>query len=68
MKIYKYNLIFDGDSIIFGSNDFYKFRDDLENFIELNTHFDIVSLRRFDFETLENIITDILHGEIKFYK
>lgn len=62
----KYNLIFDGDSVFCSSNDFYEFRYDLENFLEVNTHFDVKTLRNFDFETLENIITDILHGEIIF--
>ena len=63
----KYNLVFDGDSIIISSNDFYDFRDDLDGFIEINTHFTFKELRNFDFETIENIITDILHGEIKYF-
>lgn len=63
----KYNLIFDGDSIIFSSNDFYVFRYYLENFLEFNTHFSITELRNFDFETLENIITDYLYGEFKYF-
>lgn len=67
MQIYKYNLIFDGDSIIFGSNDFNEFRYDLENFIEINTHLDINTIRNFDFYILENIITDDLYGEIKIF-
>ena len=64
--MYKYNLIFDGD-IIISLNDFYEFKYDLEKFIELNTYFSIKELRNFDFETLENIITDILHCEIKYF-
>ena len=63
----KYNLIFDGDSIIISSNDFYDFKYSLVKFIENNTYFNIKELRSFDFETLEIIITDILNGEIKYF-
>lgn len=65
--MYKYNLIFDGDSVFCSSNDFYEFRYDLENFLEMNTHLDIKTLRSFDFEILENIITDDLYGELKYF-
>lgn len=65
--MYKYNLIFDGDSILFGSNDFNEFRYDLENYLEMNTDLDIITLRSFDFERLKNIIIHDLYGEIKIF-
>lgn len=65
--MYKYNLIFDGDSVICSSNDFHEFRYDLEYFLEMNTDLDINTLRSFDFERLKNIITHDLYGEIKIF-